>query len=166
MKKSLDKISDWIESLIFSLLIVICIMLFGLKSFIVDGTSMVPTLQPGQRVIGVDFFYRAKNNDIVIIDSNNNYGKPLVKRIIAVSGQTLEIDNEGNVSVDGELISSGPENFKGDMEYPLIVPDGYVFVMGDNRSVSMDSRNSKIGLIDKHCIVGKFFFVIGSGNKI
>ena len=165
MKKSVDKICDWIESLIYSLFIVICIMLFGVKSFSVDGKSMVPTLEPGQRVIAVDFFYKAKNNDIVIIDSNNKYGKPLIKRIIAVSGQTIEINDFGDIIVDGIVIDRGSENVRGDMEYPLTVPEGYVFVMGDNRTVSLDSRDSRIGLIDDRCIAGKYLFVMGSGKN-
>ncbi len=145
---------SWAESIIFALGLVMLIFTFAIKGYRVDGESMVPTLESGQRVVALDLFYDPKPQDIVIIDANNNYGKPLIKRVIAVGGQVVEINEEGVLCVDGVIVDTFAENVRGDIRYPLTIPEGYVFVMGDNRGSSLDSRNSRVGFIDKRSIVG------------
>ena len=98
--------------------------------------------------------------DIVIITQPNALHKTLIKRVIAVGGQTVDIDEEaGIVYVDGEPLREEytlePTYIKGDMEFPIHVPEGYVFVMGDNRNDSTDSRMKVVGLIDERYIMGK-----------
>ena len=95
---------------------------------------------------------------------------PLVKRVIAVEGQTVDITNEGEVYVDGEKLEEtyihGAKTFKGEQTYPLEVPEGYVFVMGDHRAVSLDSRYKDVGLIDERNIIGKAQCIIYPFNRI
>lgn len=97
--------------------------------------------------------------------------EPIVKRIIAVAGQTVNIDFEtGQVFVDGvpqeETYIAEPTTRKGDMEFPLYVQEGYLFVMGDNRNHSTDSRFSEVGLIDERMVLGKVLFRLFPLNDI
>ncbi len=122
------------------------------------GSSMVPTLSEGDIVIsvkGTDF----EQGDIVSFYSGN---KILVKRYIAGAGQWVDIDEDGNVSVDGELLDEPylVERALGDcnIRLPYQVPDERIFCMGDHRSTSVDSRNTSIGCIADEDIVGKIVF--------
>ncbi len=122
------------------------------------GSSMVPTLSEGDIVIsvkGTDF----EKGDIVSFYSGN---KILVKRYIAGPGQWVDIDEDGNVSVDGELLDEPylVEKALGDcnIRLPYQVPDERIFCMGDHRSTSVDSRNTSIGSIADEDIVGKIVF--------
>ncbi|MCD8121455.1 MAG: signal peptidase I [Clostridiales bacterium] len=124
------------------------------------GSSMVPTLSEGDIVIsvkGTDF----EKGDIVSFYSGN---KILVKRYIAGPGQWVDIDEDGNVSVDGELLDEPylVEKALGDcnIRLPYQVPDERIFCMGDHRSTSVDSRNTSIGSIADEDIVGKIVFRI------
>ncbi|MBO7682826.1 MAG: signal peptidase I, partial [Clostridia bacterium] len=134
------------------------ILVFLFRVVTVDGESMVPNLQDGDRLILTDVTTRYKHGEIVVI--SRNYDDPLVKRVVAVSGDTIDFQ-DGKVLLNGEVldepyidqetydVSSGPPDF------PLTVPKGYVFVMGDNRGNSLDSRSYEVGLIDVHQILGK-----------
>lgn len=156
---------EWLESLLFALIFVMLLFSFVFKTYTVDGTSMMPTLRTGDFIFAYSFFYTPQQGDIVIIDDSNNYGRPLIKRVIAVGGQVVDVDSEGNLTVDGMpyeyFAGSNINNLLGDMNYPLVVPNGYVFVMGDNRSNSLDSRYNAVGFVDERSIVGKKIFVIG-----
>ncbi|MCD7800500.1 MAG: signal peptidase I [Ruminococcus sp.] len=181
-KNIIDEFCDMVESVLFSIFTVILIFTFLFKVASVVGTSMVPTLQNDDKLIVSSAFYsNPKNQDIVIIDCENAHlledsdgdgnvddvyetaglNKTIVKRIIAVEGQTLDIDFEnGNVYVDGEIINEPYINNltlqdHGSFEYPITIPEGYVFVMGDNRGVSKDSRSDEVGLIPVDDIIGK-----------
>lgn len=137
---------------------VMLILVFLFRVVTVDGESMVPNLQDGDRLILTDVTTRYKHGEIVVI--SRNYDDPLVKRVVAVSGDTIDFQ-DGKVLLNGEVldepyidqetydVSSGPPDF------PLTVPKGYVFVMGDNRGNSLDSRSYEVGLIDVHQILGK-----------
>ena len=121
----------------------------------VVGSSMYPTLEDGDKIIVSNLFYTPKQGDIVVFRKDEYREEPLVKRIIAVEGQTVDIDFErGIVYVDGEPLD--PENFIG----PVEVPEGCIFVMGDNRNASTDSRTTEIGMVDERCIMGKVYFTV------
>ena len=132
-------IFDWLGSLFMALVIVLLIMTFGFRIIDVDGKSMEPTLIDTDKVAITDLFYTPHNGDIVIISHAEEYQKPLVKRVIATAGQELRIDYDKNAV----YVDNG------------IVPEGKVFVMGDNRGISLDSRYRQIGFIDESYIIGK-----------
>ena len=110
--------------------------------------------------------YQPKYGDVVIISQPNQYNEVLIKRIIAVGGQTVDVDaTAGTVTVDGKVLYEPyireQTLTQGNMNFPLTVPEGYVFVMGDNRNHSTDSRYKSIGLIDERYIMGKAFYRVG-----
>ena len=160
-KYSLKKeIIEWLESIVFSVAIVILLFTFVFRLVGVDGSSMVPTLHHEDRLVITNLFYDPKPGDIVIIAQTEGYTKPLVKRVIATEGQEVDINfREGIVYVDGqpqdEPYTSGPTRSKFDVDFPVTVPEGKLFVLGDNRGNSTDSRSSKVGMVDEKVILGK-----------
>lgn len=153
---------DWLGSLFMALVVVLLIMTFGFRIIDVDGKSMEPTLIDSDKVVITDLFYTPHDGDIVIISHAEEYPKPLVKRVIATAGQELKLDFENNaVYVDGKKLDEPyiqGMTVSGDTpveELNGIVPEGKVFVMGDNRSISLDSRYRQIGFIDESYIIGK-----------
>lgn len=155
-------IFDWLSSLITALVVVLVIMTFGFRIIDVDGKSMEPTLIDSDKVVITDLFYTPHQGDIIIISHAEQYEKPLVKRVIATAGQELKIDFEKNaVYVDGVKLDEPyiqGVTVQGDIPAEKlngIVPEGKVFVMGDNRSISLDSRYKQIGFIDEDLIIGK-----------
>ena len=155
-------IFDWLGSLFMALVVVLLIMTFGFRIIDVDGKSMEPTLIDSDKVVITDLFYTPHDGDIVIISHAQDYQKPLVKRVIATAGQELKVDYENNaVYVDGEKLDEPyiqGTTVRGDIpEESLngVIPEGKVFVMGDNRGISLDSRYHQIGLIDESDIIGK-----------
>lgn len=153
---------DWLGSLFSALIIVMILMTFCFRIIDVDGRSMEPTLIDTDKVVITDLFYTPHSGDIVIISHAEEYSKPLVKRVIATAGQELRLDYENNaVYVDGVKLDEPyiqGVTVSGDVpaeELNGIVPEGKVFVMGDNRSISLDSRYRQIGFIDESSIIGK-----------
>lgn len=147
------------------LLIAVCVLFaFAFRLVGVKGESMEPTLYNGDRLILMCEFLSEnyKQGDIVVIVSEKfDVNTPLVKRVIATEGQTIDINfNTGVVTVDGEelnepYIAEATNRDPGGFEYPVKVPAGCVFVMGDNRNHSTDSRNENVGFVDKDDIVGR-----------
>jgi len=157
---------DWLQCIVFALLLVLGIFTFAGKPMEVNQVSMNPTLYEGDRLIVSNLMYSPKNGDIVVF-SKQTYeaGTPLVKRIVAMDGQTVDIDIEsGTVTVDGIVLDEPyiAEATKTvyDVAFPLEVPEGKVFVMGDNRNRSKDSRYKAVGLVDTQEILGKVVAVI------
>ena len=153
---------DWIRCIVFAIAIVVICLTFIFRLVDVDGTSMNDTLQSKDKVIVTNLFYQPNNNDIVVISHGEKYPKPIIKRVIATEGQTLKLDTENNrIIVDGVVIDEPyikGTTFSGsycDYDIPEVVPEGKLFVMGDNRQVSLDSRRSEIGLIDVKDVIGK-----------
>lgn len=154
------EIYDWMQSLVFALIICIIVFVFIFRIVDVSGDSMNPTLLNGDKLVVSDVFYKPKQGDIVIFRKDEYKAEALVKRVIATEGQTIEIDfDRGRVYVDGELLDepyiAEPTRNQLDFQGPQTVPEGCVFVMGDNRNASSDSRKAEIGMVDERLIVGK-----------
>lgn len=155
-------ILDWVRSLVIAGLV--AAVLFGavIRFVMVDGNSMAPTLNNGDRMVMYSLFYQPKNGDVVILSDKTGLDLPLVKRVIATEGQTVNISSDGVVFVDEQPLDepyvAEEWNDPGDLSYPLTVPEGKVFVLGDNRNHSTDSRSAQIGLVDEQEVLGKVVF--------
>lgn len=132
----------------------------------IHGTSMAPTITDGELVISIKGA-NCDKQDVIAFYYNN---KILVKRVIAKSGEWVNIDEYGNVTVNGELIDEPYLYDKAlgecDIELPYQVPEGRVFVMGDHRSVSVDSRNTAVGCVAEEQVVGRLAFRIWPLDKV
>ena len=154
---------EWVQSLVGSVLVVVAIFTFGIRMLGVDGHSMLNTLQHDDRLLVVNpvFYHDYKYGDIVILRENGVFdNEPIVKRVIAVGGQTVDIDfDAGIVYVDGEALEEDyvrePTYTAEGTEFPLTVPEGSIFVMGDNRNNSEDSRFQDVGFVDLSLVKGK-----------
>ena len=157
---------DWIQSLISALLICVLVFVFVIRIMDVNGSSMVPTLKNGDKVLVSGLLYEPDRGDIVVFKKDSyNDNKALVKRVIAVAGDTVNIDfDNGIVYVNGEAIEEayldGSTNNKLDFIGPQTVPENCLFVMGDNRNASTDSRDKRIGMVDKRLVIGKVLLVV------
>ncbi len=160
---------DWLGILVCTTIIMVILFNFAFKVVTIDGGSMKNTLYHGERVIISDSFYEPAYGDIVVISrnidntANSSSQLPIIKRIIATEGQVVDINfNLGEVFVDGvkldEPYTATATNEKFDIKFPVVVPEGHVFVLGDNRNNSKDSRSSAIGnngMVDERYILGK-----------
>ena len=137
----------------------------------VVGTSMVPTLNDNDWLMVSAYDNNPSYGQVVIITQPNWFDEPIVKRIIATENQKVDIDfSTGKVSVDGKVldepyINNETINSEG-VEFPVTVPEGYVFVMGDNRQGSTDSRSEKIGFIDERYIMGVVKYKLFSADEM
>ncbi len=161
---------EWTQALVGSVLAVVLVFTFLIRLIGVDGHSMVPTLQDGDRLLVLsslldnDYEY----GDIVVLREESFLEEPIVKRVIATEGQTVDIDFEaGTVYVDGQVLDepyiNEPTYMEEGTEFPLTVPEGCIFVMGDNRNHSSDSRDSRLGTVDTRCVLGKAVFLAFPG---
>lgn len=165
-QKNAEEAYDLIQSIVVAL--VFCVLVFSFLFRIVEvrGSSMRPTLDMEDKVVISRLFLKPKQGDIVVFKKDSFKDEPLVKRIIATEGQVIDINfKEGKVSVDGEELKEPyiMEPTTGevyDFNGPITVPENCVFVMGDNRLHSTDSRYSKIGFVDKRYIMGKVYFTV------
>lgn len=171
---------DWMCSIFSAILCFIIIFALFARVITVDGESMVPTLQDQQRLIVSDMFYTPQYDDIVILyadklvnESSGGYGKPIVKRVIGLPGDKIRIDFvKGVVYRNGEQLPDDytntptnlPENFPNNQD--VTVEDGKIFVLGDNRNGSKDSRSSDVGQVDMRYIMGKAYLRIWPLNAL
>ena len=158
---------DWVIVIAVALLVAFLVRTFVLAHFVVDGTSMSTTLHDGDRVFVNKLSYRLHDpgrGDVVVLhEIRGTTDRDLIKRVIALPGETIEMRN-CEVSIDGKKLDEPyldpqvvtPGNCGGDLA-PTVVPDDHVFVMGDNRGGSLDSRN--LGPIDEGDLVGRAFVV-------
>lgn len=163
---AISSIYDWIRCLIFAFTIVVICLTFVFRLVEVEGSSMDDTLSTQDKVVVTNFMYKPQNNDIIVISHGAAYENPIIKRVIATEGQTLKLDYaHEQVIVNGVVLnepyikeSTFSETFA-NYDIPEVIPEGKIFVMGDNRRVSLDSRNKKIGLVDVDDVIGKAQFV-------
>ncbi len=172
---------DWIKSFLFSLTVVIFVFTLLFRGVTVNGNSMLPTLHSGEYLIISNLFYEPKPGDIVVVQSPHykDGTEPLIKRIIATEGQTVRINfKTWEVWVDDVLLEedyiikeeSAIMNYEN--MYPnkkgiaeTVVEDNCIFVMGDHRNDSLDSRSEDVGQIDEHYIMGRVLLRITPFNR-
>lgn len=179
-RRAAAEVFDWFDTVITSIVAIIVIFSLVTRLSTVDGGSMKPTLQDKERLMITDFCYTPERNDIVVVWTNGlfneqteEWGKAIVKRVIGIPGDVIELDTStGSVYRNGEKL---PQEIKDgvlyedghaindyttlswDMAGSVTVPEGYVFVMGDNRNDSVDSRDNRVGLVDMNNIIGKAY---------
>ena len=169
---------SWVLTIGIPVAIVLFLNAFVGKLVVVNGTSMYPTLYDKDLLIVRTIAYNPKQGDIVICKTSEDSalgGKNVVKRVIAVGGQTVEINYEDNtVTVDGEILdepylntSYGDVMISGYYQDAVYeVPEGYVFVMGDNRNNSTDSRSTALGMVSVDDVIGGSVLDIPIGHLI
>lgn len=157
---------DWIQCVLAALVICILAFVFVFRIIDVDGGSMNPTLIDGDKTFVSGLFYTPKAGDMVAFKSDEyDSNKALIKRVIATEGQVINIDfDKGIVYIDGEEIEEPyiKELTRNKLDFigPKTVPENCVFVMGDNRNASIDSRDSRIGMLDTRLIIGKVYMIV------
>lgn len=148
-----------LRSTIFSLIVVAAVAVLIAVLFLpilqISGESMTDTLQDGDIVVAVNHS-KFETGDVIAFYYNNNI---LVKRVIAYAGDWVDIDEDGNVYVNGEKLDEPYISDKAlgecNIDLPYQVPDGRCFVMGDHRATSIDSRNTAVGCVSSDMVVGK-----------
>ncbi len=166
-RKPSEAIFEWLEIFIISVAAVFILFSFVARIAVVEGNSMYPTLSNNDKLLVRQIFYTPKQGDIIVCQSEN-YGldKPLVKRIIATEGQKVRLDRENwKIYVNGFPIDEPylviGEGMMVDWQYDtdeIVIPEGHVFVMGDNRNNSLDSRFYDVGYIDERYIIGQVVY--------
>ena len=162
---------EWMQCVVIALICCVLVFVFVARVIDVVGHSMVPTLEDGDKIVITRLAGEYEVGDIVVLRKDTFRQEPIVKRIIAKEGQTVDIDfTTGTVYVDGIALDEpyineltyDPEDFVG----PIIIPEGHVFVLGDNRNNSTDSRRATIGTVDERYIMGKVIFRILPFDKM
>ena len=153
-----EEIKDWIISILIAVVLAFFIRYIIVELYMVEGPSMQPTLVTNERLVVNKFIYRFKtpqHGDIVVFRYPRDPSRDFIKRVIGVPGDTIEV-NDGRVFVNGQLQNEPYilERTRG--FYPLeTVPEGHIFVMGDNRNNSEDSRFSDVGFVPYDLVKGK-----------
>lgn len=168
--KGIKTLYEWLEEIVIALTLVILVFTFLFRVVTVTGESMLPNFVEGQKLIVTNLGHSVEQGTVVVI--TNVLNEPIIKRVIATEGQTVDIDYEtGVVYVDGEAvdetrfglengITTRPYSTLEAMVFPQTVPEGCVFVLGDNRGVSKDSRYTEVGMVDTRHILGEAVFTL------
>lgn len=175
-KNKYKEIFEWLDVIVTSMIAVVVIFTFIFRLVTIVGDSMQNTFYSGEKIVITKLFYKPQYGDVVVVSRNagndaksqNTTNEPIIKRVIATGGQYVDIDFQsgkvyvghdlGNMKELVEPYTKTPTNARADVEFPLYVPEGYVFVLGDNRNDSKDSRFKEIGedgLINEKYILGK-----------
>lgn len=162
-----QEIYQTLQSLVCIVLFVIFLFTFVVRITVVDGESMENTLFNGDIVLVRSIGYEPAQGDIVVLTKTSFESQSIIKRVIATGGQRVDVDYAaGTVSVDGVALDE--PYIKEAMRVPwwgegvnhVRVPEGSIFVMGDNRNNSSDSRDPEIGIVDKRCVIGRALTVL------
>ena len=172
-EKRNNYILSYLHDLVFLVAGVLLVFSLFFRIIVVSGPSMKNTLVDGDWLLLLNnvFYTEPKQGDVVVVSKKAyDNGTPIIKRVIATEGQTVDIDfATGVVYVDGEMLNetytNTPTNLKEGVEFPLTVNKGCVFVLGDNRNESKDSRSPEIGLVDCREVLGKAFVLVFPGNE-
>jgi len=157
-----EEIKDWIVSIAIAIVLAFLIRYFIVELYLVDGPSMRPTLQSAERLVVNKFIYRFRTperGEILVFRYPRDPSRDFIKRVIAIPGDTIEI-KDGRVYVNSTLLNEPYILSKTRGNYPLAtVPEGHIFVMGDNRNNSEDSRFADVGFVPFDLIKGKAMLV-------
>lgn len=156
----------WLQAMVFALVCIILMFTFVGRIIGVQGESMEPTLFNGDMLLLQSIGYHPRQGDVVVLTKKSFMEQPIVKRVIAVGGQTVEIDYDaGEVRVDGAVLDEPYINEL--MQRPswesvdvVTVPEGSIFVMGDNRNHSTDSRAPQVGVVDERYVLGRALSIL------
>lgn len=176
----ISNLIDYAEVFVFSICVVILLFTFVARICQVKGPSMQKTLYDGETLVVSDLFYEPKREDIIVFHQTGTYNEPIVKRVIAVGGETVDInfdtmeikitDKNGETFLLDEeayrYLDTGNYIIRSSYLYPIEVPEGMLFVLGDNRNHSSDSRHYSIGLVDERRVLGKVIFRLSPIDKI
>lgn len=151
---------DWISSIMASFVVIFLIFAFAFRVVQVSGSSMLQTLHNGDWLLVSNAGSDIQFGDIVVATPPTYEGGPVIKRVIGTSGDEIYINFEkGHVYVNGQLLDepyiNTPTNVSYDVTFPVRVPEGCVFLMGDNRNGSLDSRSTRIGIVDEKYVLGR-----------
>mgnify|MGYP001484249961 CR=1 FL=1 len=157
-----DEVKDWVISIAIALALAIIIRTFIVELYMVEGPSMRPTLASGERLVVNKFIYRfgqPTKGDVIVFRYPRDPSRDFIKRVIATAGDTIEI-KDGLVRVNGQLLNETYILEKSRIPFPLsTVPEGTIFVMGDNRNNSEDSRFEHVGFVPLNMLKGKALMV-------
>ena len=176
---TMHELFEWVDCVVAAVIAVVILFTFIFRIVGIIGPSMKGTLHQGDKIIISNFLYTPERGDIVVISRNymneanvvaHQYSDPIIKRVIATENQTVDIDfDSGIVYVDGvaldEPYTGSPTTNSYDITFPIKVSAGHIFILGDNRAESLDSRSSQIGLVDERYVLGKALFRIYPFDK-
>lgn len=162
----------WIHCLVICVVLIVTLLVFFLRPVTVVGNAMEDTLKENDTIILTNFLYEPQQGDVVVINAGSTgENTAIIARVIAVGGQSISIEEDKNrVLVDGKIIDEpyvkGDTDFGIEWDVPATIPDGYVFVLGDNREASLDSRYKQVGLVHESDIIGKVQFLVYPFDRI
>ncbi|MBP1559263.1 MAG: signal peptidase I [Oscillospiraceae bacterium] len=165
------EVMEWMETLVWATVAVVLVFTFLGRTAVVSGSSMLPTYHDGDRMLISSLGYTPEYGDVVVFAEKSGDKENLIKRVIATEGQTVDINFEtGEVSVDGVVLEEPyiyeQTEEEGNIEFPATVPEGHIFVLGDNRNNSRDSRFGSIGMVDERLILGRAYWQIFPLSKL
>lgn len=162
----------WIHCLVICVVLIVALLVFVFRPVTVVGNAMEDTLKENDTIILTNFLYTPQQGDVVVINaSSKGESTAIIARVIAVGGQSISIEEDKNrVLVDGKIIDEpyvkGDTDMGIEWDVPATIPDGYVFVLGDNREAAYDSRYQQIGLVHESDIIGKVQFLVFPFERI